>query len=160
MPLKKLSQKEFKQKFKPWISNIILSKIDEKNKTFRKYLRSKNELNKTELYTKFKALKNEVTHLTRSGKKEYYKKYFNKNKDNIQKIWKGIKEIINIKSKNYDYPTCLQDGDVNITDPIAISYSFNNYFTSIADKILKKRKYEGSKSYRLSGKPIDREFCF
>ena len=42
----------------------------------------------------------------------------------------------------------MQNGDVNITDPIAISNSFNDYFTSIADNILKKRKYEGSKSYR------------
>ena len=148
MPLKKLSKKEFKQKFKPWISKNIISKIDEKNKTFRKYLRSKNEDRKAELLIKFKSLKNEVTFLTRSGKKEYYKKYFAKNKDNIKKIWKGIKEIINIKSKNFDYPTCLQEGDTNITDPIAISNSFNDYFTSIADNILRKRKYEGSKSFR------------
>ena len=35
-----------------------------------------------------------------------------------------------------------------ITDPIAISNSFNDYFTSIADKILAARKYEGKKSYR------------
>ena len=148
MPLRKLSRKEFKQKFKPWISKTILSKVKEKNKAFRKYLRAKDEAHKSDLHAKFKTLKNEVTHLTRSGKKEYYKKYFSKNKDNIQKIWKGIKEIINIKSKNYDHPTCLQNGDVNITDPIAISNSFNDYFTSIADNILKKRKYEGSKSYR------------
>ena len=59
------------------------------------------------------------------------------NKNNLQKIWKGIKEIINIKSKNFDYPTCLQDGDDNNTDPIAISNYFNDYFTSIADVILK-----------------------
>ena len=81
-------------------------------------------------------------------KKDYYKKYFTENKNNIQKIWKGIKEIINIKPKNFDHPTCLQHGDVNITDPIAISNSFNDYFTSIADKILDKRKYGGTKSYR------------
>ena len=42
----------------------------------------------------------------------------------------------------------MQDGDVNITDPIAISNSFNDYFTSIADNILDNRKYGGSKSYR------------
>ena len=66
----------------------------------------------------------------------------------MQKIWKGIKEIINIKSKNFDHPTCLQVGDQNITDPIAISNTFNDYFTSIADKILEKRKYNGTKSYR------------
>ncbi len=148
MPLRKISQREFKQKFKPWISKQILSKIDDKNKAFRKYLRSKNMVLKNDLHRKFKDLKNEVTHLLRSSKKDYYKKYFTENKNNIQKIWKGIKEIINIKPKNFDHPTCLQNGDVNITDPIAISNSFNDYFTSIADKILDKRKYGGTKSYR------------
>ena len=147
-PLKKISHKQFKQKFKPWISTFILSKIDEKNKSLRKYLRAKNPAHKSEMYSQFKALKNEVTFLIRTSKKEYYKQYFAKNKDNIKKIWKGIKEIINIKSKNFDHPTCLQNGDVNITEPIAVSNSFNDYFTSIADKILEKRKYEGSKSYR------------
>ena len=63
-------------------------------------------------------LKNEITNLTRTGKKAYYQKYFSENKGNLQKIWKGIKEIINIKSKNFDYPTCLQVGDVNITEPM------------------------------------------
>ena len=148
MPLRKLTQKEFKQKYKPWISNNILSKISEKNKIFRKYLNCKNEVRKTELFGQFKMLKNEITHLTRTGKKSYYQKYFAENKDNLQKIWKGIKEIINIKSKNFDYPTCLQVGDVNITDPTAITNSFNDYFTSIADEIMKKRKYNGTKSYR------------
>ena len=75
--------------------------------------------------------------MTRIGKKSYYQKYFAENKDNLQKIWKGIKEIINIKSKNFDYPTCLQVGDINITDPTAITNYFNDYFTSIADEIMK-----------------------
>ena len=148
MPLKKISNRKFKQKFKPWISDQVLSKIDDKNKTLRKYIRAKNPVLKEEFHKKFKDLKNEVTHLLRSGKKEYYKKYFSDNKNNIQKIWKGIKEIINIKSKNFDHPTCLQIGDANITDPTAICNSFNDYFTSIADNILAKRKYEGTKSYR------------
>ena len=119
-----------------------------KNKVLRKYTKCRNVICKSELLNQFNGLKNEITHLTRTGKKSYYQKYFSENKNNLQKIWKGIKEIINIKSKNFDYPTCLQDGDVNLTDPVAISNSFNDYFTSIADVILKKRKYNGSKSYR------------
>ena len=86
--------------------------------------------------------------MTRLGKKAYYQKYFAENKDNLQKTWKGIKEIINIKSKNFDYPTCLQVSDANITEPTAITNSFNDYFTLIPDEILKKRKYNGTKSYR------------
>ena len=103
------------------MSKEILSKIKEKNKILKRICKCKNLVRKSELQLQFKALKNEITFLTRSGKKEYYKNYFSENKDNLQKVWKGIKEIINIKSKNFDSPTCLQDGDVNITDPIAIS---------------------------------------
>ena len=148
MPLRKITQKEFKQKYKPWITNAILSKIRDKNKVFKKYLNCKNYNRKAELYENFKKLKNDITHETRLSKKAYFEKYFTENKGNMQKIWKGIKEIINIKTKNYDHPTCLQDGDRILTDPIAISNSFNDYFTSIADKILNKRKYNGKKSYR------------
>ena len=137
LPLRKLRQREFKQKFKPWISNDILNKIDEKNKTFRKYMKCKNLVRKDELFGQFKNLKSEITSLTRTGKKAYYQKYFTENKDNLQKVWKGIKEIINIKSKNFDYPTCLSVGESNLTDPTAITNSFNDYFTTIADEILK-----------------------
>ena len=161
MPLRKITHKEFKQKYKPWISNDILSKIKEKNKIFKKYLNSKNDIRKGELYESFKKLKNDITHETRFSKKTYYQKYFAEHKGNLQKIWKGIKEIINIKSKNYDHPICIQDGDHILTDPIAISNSFNDYFTSIADKILNKRKYNGTKSYRdfLSNRLLE-DFIF
>ena len=86
MPLRKITNREFKQKFKPWISRQILSKIDDKNKVFRKYLRSKNLVLKNNLYRQFKDLKNEVTHLSRSSKMDYYKKYFTDNKDNIKNM--------------------------------------------------------------------------
>ena len=45
--------------------------------------------------------------------KKIHDKYFTKNSNNLKKIWKGIKEIINIKSKNYDIPTCIQVGNNN-----------------------------------------------
>ena len=108
----------------------------------------KNNTKKAEFYQQFKLLKNYITQLIRSGKKSYYQRYFTENKNNIQKVWKGIKEIINIKSRNFDYPTCILEKDENFTDPLKICSSFNNYFTSVADEILKKRKYNGSKSYR------------
>jgi hypothetical protein len=148
MPLRKMTQREFKQKYKPWISNAILNKIADKNKILKKYIKCKNELRKSELLSQFKNIKNDITNMTRAGKKTYYQKYFTDNKNNLQKVWKGIKEIINIKSQNFDHPTCLKVGDLNITDPTAISNSFNDYFTSIADDILKKRKYNGNKSFR------------
>ena len=63
-----------------------------KNKLFREYLKCKNETRKAEIY-QFKLLKNEITHSTRTSKKVYYQKYFSENKNNLQKNWKGIKEM-------------------------------------------------------------------
>ena len=60
-----------------------------------------------------------------------------------KKIWLGIKEIINIKSENYEVPTCMQVDNNNIIDSKKIYNSFNGYVTNIADDILNKRKYEG-----------------
>ena len=62
-------------------------------------------------------------------------------------MWKGIKDIINVKSKNFAQPTCVIHCDKNVSDPNEIANSFNKYFTSIADDILKKIKYEGHKSF-------------
>ena len=67
--------------------------------------------------------------------------------NNLEKIWKGIKEIINIKSNNYNQPTFIIHNDKTLTDPIEIANSYNYYFTSIADKIQKERKYDGNKHH-------------
>ena len=82
-------------------------------------------------------------------------------------IWKGIKEIINIKSKSNDYPTCLSEDGKCVTNPQEISTKFNKYFTNIAEDILKQRNYEGIKAYSdylsdpipnsLSFEPTDNE---
>ena len=100
-PLKKLSQKQFKQRFKPWITDKILDKISLKNKFLHLSATCKNAEDKINLYNKFKNIKNEITYLTRKGKKEFYEKYFADNKNNLKKIWKGIKDILNIKAKPF-----------------------------------------------------------
>ena len=61
---------------------------------------------------------------------------------------KRYKRYNQYKAKNIDYPTGIQVDDVNITEPTLISNSFNDYFTSIADKILAKRKYIGTNTFR------------
>ena len=80
--------------------------------------------------------------------KSYYDKYFTNNKDNLRKTWQGIKEIINIKSKNCNNISCITDDNVNVSDPTRIANCFNKFYVSIADNILKKRKYAGKKTYR------------
>ena len=136
MPLRKLTQKEYKRRFKPWISDLILYKIEKKNKAFRKYMNYKgNPQIKQQLNIEYR------------NKKHYYKQYFTENAENLHKIWKGIKEIINIKSKNYAHPTCIIEKNKTITEPKQIANTFNKYYASVAEEILQERKYEGNKSY-------------
>ena len=148
MPLRKITQREYIRRFKPWISDLILDKIQQKNKAFRKfknYKRNPERIDQLEMA--YKNIKYEISTLSRQGKKDYYKQYFTENAGNLRKIWKGIKEIINIKSKNYSHPTCIAEKGKTITDPKEMANSFNKYYASVADEILKERKYEGNKSH-------------
>ena len=147
LPLKKVTKKEFKRRYKPWISNEILHKIDQKNNAFKKYINCKNAIRKATLKNEYMQLKYETTFLTRNAKKNFYKKYFTENKNNLQKIWKGIKEVVNIKSKNFEQPSCISNKDEAVTDPTKIANAFNGYFSTIAEDILNKRKFTGTKSF-------------
>ena len=123
-------------------------------------MKCKDPLTKERLNTEFKYLKNEITALIRQSKKDYYNQYFTTNTNNLQKIWKGIKEIINIKSKNHSHPTCILENKKTITNPKEIADSFNKYYTSVASDILNNRKYEGIKQHTdYLGNPLQTTFA-
>ena len=110
-PLKKVTHKQYKQRLKPWVTDKILDKISLRNNLLKRSISCKIPEQKTALYSQFKTVKNEITELTRRGKKEFYQNYFADNKKNLKKVWKGIKEIVNIKAKNFYQLSCVQTGD-------------------------------------------------
>ncbi len=66
----------------------------------------------------------------------------------MRKVWKGIKQIININSKSSDIPTRILNLNGNlISDPIMVADSFNHYYSDVADSILRSRKYEGDGNF-------------
>ena len=140
--LNMIIDREFKRRYKPWITNGIIKSINRKNKLFNRYCKTKDLNVKEQVYNDYKLLRNSINELLRISKKSFYASYAN-----IKKIWQGIKEIINIKSKNFNYPTSIEVNNNIITDPVEICNNFNNYFINIADQILNKRKYSGNKHY-------------
>ena len=150
MPWKKVTISELKRKMKPWVTTEISRKIRLKSKTYEKYIKCKKSQGnlKNILLQEYKSLKNEITLLIRNSKKNYYENYFTNNKKNLRKTWEGIKEIINLHSNKANNPSFIKDGTVTHSDDTSISNCFNNYFTSVADKILKDRKYTGRQSHR------------
>ena len=86
MPLIKLTIKERKQESKPWITPAIVAKINDKNKLYKKFKKSKRKKDRFKICK----LKNEIKNLTGKSKEGYYKKYFEKNNKNSKKIWNGM----------------------------------------------------------------------
>ena len=159
MPWKKITNKEYKLRYKPWIKKDVLTKIQEKNKKFHQFTKCKDPTLKAHLKSDYKIIKNEVTSLSRQRKKEYYQKYFTENKTNIKKIWLGIKEIINTKHKAHSKPAYIKDNGNTLHNPRDVANSFNNYFSNIADDILNERKFEGNTSHRkYLTDPLDKTF--
>ena len=76
----------------------ILKSNKVKNKTYKQFGKSSYPLKKNELHIKFKTYRNSIVKLTSQSKEDYFKPYFENNKKNSNKIWNGIRNLINIKN--------------------------------------------------------------
>ena len=72
----------------------------------------------------------------RKEKRNYFLKYFEKNKTNMKKLWTGIKSIVNVKAKNQlSQISHLTDNGVRVTDPVKMANMFNQYFVNVGSNI-------------------------
>ena len=76
--------------------------------------------------------------MTKKSKENYYKEYFQENKNNLIKVWQGIKDIILIKKHNRVQPTFLKINDRLTINNKKIAEEFNIFFGTIAPKIDQK----------------------
>ena len=89
-PLKKLSRKQSKQLYKPWITKEIKKSIKLKNLYYKNFMKTYNQC----WYTKYKKYRDKLNSIIRLSKTIHYKLYFQKFRDNSRNIWDGINEII------------------------------------------------------------------
>ena len=60
IPANKLTNKEFKQTTKPWITLGIRTSIKRKDRLFKKYINMKHLPTKNNIHTEYKILKNKI----------------------------------------------------------------------------------------------------
>ena len=84
-PANKLTNKEFKQTTKPWITLGIRNSISRKDKLFKKYINMNNSTIRDDIHKEYKILKNHLNSLIYHSKKNYYTKYFAQYSNNIKK---------------------------------------------------------------------------
>ena len=85
--------------------------------------------------------------LLKDYKQQYYTDFFKSDNDDIKKPWKGIKSIISMKNKrNNDSATSIIHEGNFIADPLSIANVFNDFFSTVAQKVQPKIKFS-SKSF-------------
>ena len=85
------------------------------------------------MYNLFKSYRNSLNKIARLSKANHYKTFFEDNKNKLNKVWEGIKEIININKK-----TTQRIRNINrklITEKNQIASIFNHFFCNIPNQI-------------------------
>ena len=129
--LKPLSRKESKFYSKPWITEGLKTSINNKNRLYRHYLKRRSNYS----HCKYKSHRNKLNHLIKISKRNYYKEYFIKNKSNTKEVWKGIRQIITLKSKGSFIPSKLVKDEHEIKDIRATANEVNNFFSSTGSNL-------------------------
>ena len=102
-----------------------MTSIQNKNKIYNKFCKAKDQERKDLLYQQFKNSRNILSYLTKKSKENYYKEYFQENKNNLIKVWQGINDIILIKKHNRVQPTFLKINGRLTTNNKKIAEEFN-----------------------------------
>ena len=92
--LKILPNKEIKIIKKAWITTGVLKFINKKNKTYRKYIKTKNAAKNGKLFELFKTYINSLNKITKLSKANYYSEFFEENKKkNLKKYGNELKKL-------------------------------------------------------------------
>ena len=90
-------------------------------------MRNKSQIN----HSRYKIYRNKLKHILNVSKKLYYDKYFSYHVNNVKATWRGIKQLISLKSGKLSFPSRLIVEDDTLTDAKSIANAFNKYFSSI-----------------------------
>ena len=117
-----------KDKSKPWITNLLKSKI--KAKEFNYRLLKYNAITR-QAYNQFR---NDLNSLIRRSKLEYHNRLFDRFKNNMKKTWSSIngilgKNLSKSRIKSLLHEEILYDNSKDIAD------IFNAHFSTVAQKI-------------------------
>ena len=101
-------------------------------------MKAKDPVIRNSKFETYKKYKNLLLSLLRKSKNFYYKNFFETNSSNLQKVWKGINEIVNRKSKKDLEPKIIIHNGKEIKNDKEIAKTFNDFYGSVAEKLKQK----------------------
>ena len=134
VPVRKMTRKDIKLDIKPWINQKIVELIKYRDRLKRKFKRRPTIENGC-LYKKFR---NRVVNELKASRAAYHQRYFRSHKDNMKKLWSGIRSIINIKQNCCFQVSQLMVEGSQIIDPRKIASAFIQYFVKVPKQVDKE----------------------
>ena len=89
------------------------------------------------MYNLFKSYRNSLNKIARLSRANHYKTFFKDNKNKLNKVWEGIKEIININKKDTRQIRNINNNGKSITEKKQIANIFKHFFCNIPKQIEK-----------------------
>lgn len=149
-PLRKMSRSEKRLNKKPWITKGILKSIKFKNNLYKKCFKCDNP-DQRKFYKKFS---NKLTHIKNLAKRQYFNNLLQENKNNSQKTWSIINELINSKkSCNTKLPPFLKYNGTNLkTDSESFLNQMCDYFANIGSVLANKVPNTSNSEFKIFAK--------
>ena len=125
-----------KQRTEPWINSDILQCINERNKAFNVYKRTRSD----EHFNAFKVLRNKAQSAIFKAKKNYFTEKLEHNKNDSKTLWKTLRELGLPSKKGKSSGSSLGlkiDGEISF-DKLNVAEKFNSFYTSIASSLVEK----------------------
>ena len=130
-PITNVKFNKNKHKKEPFMTKGILKSRQTKLKLIELKIRFPTAEN-NEKYRKYRSCYNKVI---RAAKKIYFKYSFEKHKNDMRKTWEVLRESIRKTNDKSSIIEQIKSGDISFHEDDSMANQFNDYFTTIADKI-------------------------
>ncbi len=124
-----------KQRTEPWINDDILEAIRLRNKKYGIFRRNKDD----QSWAEYKKVRNEVNRLVVNAKKAYFNEKIVEYRNDSGKLWNSLKQLgYSSRLKTKTSNITLDLGNNVTAEKVTVADSFNNYFSSVASKLVEK----------------------
>ena len=138
-PLKKQTKREQRLENRPWITKGILVSMKKRDELLKKLTKvNDNPLGKINISKEHKKYRNLIVTLLRRSKENHFNNYFEQNKQNVKKVWDGIRSILSISKKKASSIDHLNYNGKIMTKNVEKANALNDFFTNIGKNVEKK----------------------
>ena len=125
-----------RSKRSPWMNSHILSLIRKRDSAFSRF---KADRSNSQLYREFCQLRNAVQRDVKLAKESFFKQKVQQNKGDSGKLWSHLRSLgYSKKSTNSSSNIVLDDNGQKVFDSFGVAQIFNNFYTSVASKLVSK----------------------